>query len=91
MTVDMDELRQRAAKFMQLEELKDFQSHFRAKENPVQKNENAIITLNIGQARLLEEDLNAKIILTPHRIPTPPNADQSKHCQCHHNYDHNTD
>ena len=41
-----------------------------------------------NRARILEEVLNAYLIGTPQRVPTPPNADSTKHCRYHRNYGH---
>jgi len=41
-----------------------------------------------NRVRILEEALNADLITIPQRVPTPPNADTTKHCQYHQNYGH---
>jgi len=42
--------------------------------------------LNVKRACVLEEGLNAKLILTPRKVPTPPNMDTSGKCQDHYNF-----
>ncbi|XP_027932692.1 uncharacterized protein LOC114188288 [Vigna unguiculata] len=44
-----------------------------------------------NRARILEEALNADLIATPQRVPTPPNADTTKDCLYHQNYGHTTE
>jgi len=96
LVLDMDELRQRATKFMQLEELKEFRHQVRSEETktgrtsdvgqvkPVPSKSRDILRipkfthytpLNVNRARILEEALNAEIIV-PRMISSLPNADQ---------------
>jgi len=109
---NMDELRTRATKFMQMEELKDFCSTTRSdtqekkyidKERVLvpwldnrfkdsrQPKYNKYTPLVSNRARILEYALNADLIAIPQRVPTPPNADTTKHCRYHRNYGHTTE
>jgi len=45
----MDELQQRAAKLMQLEELKEFRNQVRVEENPVKRNDRTAIRNGQGK------------------------------------------
>jgi len=108
---NLDELRTRATKFMQMEELKEFRSTTRSdtqekkyidKERVLaprrdskfkdsrQPKYNRYAHLISNRARILEEALNADLIATPQRVPTPPNTDTTKHCRYHQNYGHAT-
>jgi len=108
-TLDLDELRARAAKFMQLEELREFRNQAQIGENAEKgkgKEKNnaqqfkqrehkpprfAYYTpLNANRGRILEEALNADLIPSLQRLPTPRNTDTNKHCRYHQNYGHNT-
>ena len=44
-----------------------------------------------NRAKIQEEALNTDLITTPRRVPTPPNADTTKHCRYHRNYGHTTE
>jgi len=44
-----------------------------------------------NRARILEEALNTDLITAPRRVPTPPNANTTKHCWYHRNYGHTTE
>jgi len=109
-TLDLDELRASAAKFMQLEELREFRSQAQVGENVErgkgkEKNNSqqfkqrepkpprfAYYTpLNANRGRILEEALSADLIPSLQKLPTPRNADTSKHCRYHQNYGHSTD
>jgi len=48
-------------------------------------------SLNTGRAHILEEALSTELITTPCMFPSPPRANQSKHCRYHHNHGHNTE
>ena len=106
---NLDELRTRATKFMQMEELNEFrnttQSDTREKKyidrervlaprpdsrfkDFRQPKYNRYTPLVSNRARILEEALNADLIATPQRVPTPPKADTTKHCWYHRNYGH---
>jgi len=41
--------------------------------------------------RVLDEALNADLILPFKRTPIPPNADQTRHCLYHRNFSHTTE
>jgi len=109
---NLDELRTKATKFMQMEELKEFrsttQSDTREKKyidrervltqrpdsrfkDSRQPKYNRYTPLVSNKARILEEALNADLIATPQRVPTPPNADTTKHYRYHRNYGHTTE
>jgi len=109
---NLDELRTRAIKFMQMEELKEFCSTTRSdtqekkyidKERVLaprpdsrfkdsrQPKYNRYTPLMSNRARILDEALNADLIATPQRVPTPPNANTTKHCEYHRNYGHTTE
>ncbi|XP_014490820.1 uncharacterized protein LOC106753514 [Vigna radiata var. radiata] len=47
--------------------------------------------LNAPRARILQESLSAQIMQIPQQRPTPPGADNSKHCMYHQNMGHNTE
>jgi len=109
---NLDELRTKATKFMQMEELKEFRSttqsdtrekkyidrervlaprpdsRFKDSRQPKYNRYTRIVS---NRARILEEALNADLIATPQRVPTPPNADTTKHCRYHQNYGHTTE
>jgi len=46
--------------------------------------------LTVPRGRILDEALQAELILTLKQSQTPRNDDTSKHCQYHCNYDHTT-
>jgi len=101
-TIDIDELCQRAAMFMQWEEYRQQSS---TKEmRPPRQTEGThpkvgpskprvpkfshYTPLNANRAQILEEALNTATLPTPRRILSPWNAYQSKHCKYHRNYSH---
>ncbi|XP_014489922.1 uncharacterized protein LOC106752703 [Vigna radiata var. radiata] len=45
--------------------------------------------LNAPRARILQESLSAQIMQVPQQRPTPPGANNSKHCLYHQNMGHN--
>jgi len=47
--------------------------------------------LTTDRSRILEEALSADLLTTLKRTNTPLNADQTKHCRYHRNFDHNTE
>lgn len=47
--------------------------------------------LNAPRARILQESLSAQIMQVPQQRPTPPGANNSKHCMYHQNMGHNTE
>ena len=106
---NLDELRTRTTKFMQMEELKEFRnttpldaqekrhhdreqmlasrSSHRFKDSR-QPKYNKYTPHVSNRARILEEALNTDLITAPRRVPTPLNADTTKHCRYHRNYGH---
>lgn len=46
--------------------------------------------LNAPKSHVLEEALQANLILPPIKSQMPPNANMKKHCRYHHNYGHRT-
>ncbi|XP_014490292.1 uncharacterized protein LOC106753024 [Vigna radiata var. radiata] len=47
--------------------------------------------LNAPRTRILQEALSAQVMQVPQQRPTPPGADNSKHCLYHQNMGHNTE
>jgi len=47
--------------------------------------------LNLDKGRILEEVLNTNLIPTPQKVLISRNANMSKHCHFHQNYDHNAE
>jgi len=47
--------------------------------------------LNVSRSRLLDEALQADLILPPRTTSNPPNVDMTKYCHYHHNNGHTTD
>ncbi|XP_014511822.1 uncharacterized protein LOC106770532 [Vigna radiata var. radiata] len=47
--------------------------------------------LNAPRARILQESLSTHVMQVPQQRPTPPGADNSKHCLYHQNMGHNTE
>ncbi|XP_027922692.1 uncharacterized protein LOC114180581 [Vigna unguiculata] len=88
---NLDELRTRATKFMQMEELKEFCNTTRPDAQEKRHHDREYTPLVSNRARILEEALNTDIITAPRRAPTPPNADTTKHCRYHRNYGHTTE
>jgi len=62
-----------------------------AREGPRNPKFTKYTPINTGRTRILEEALSAELIPTPHKFPSPPNADQNKRCCYHHNYSQNTE
>jgi len=104
----MEELSQRAAQFMHVEELQEFKTHTRADQAQARQNDRdrnpqkarefplpsrfaKYTPLNAGRARILEEALSTELIPAPRKFPSPPRADQTKHCRYHRNHDHSTE
>jgi len=46
--------------------------------------------LTVPRGKVLDEALQAELILAPRQAQTPQYADTTKHCQYHCNYDHTT-
>ncbi|XP_068479118.1 uncharacterized protein [Phaseolus vulgaris] len=103
--VSLDELRRRAAKFMQMEELRDFRNQARMDV----KNEKKTNEREAGyQSRRFREEPRGRkfqqytplsttrtrilqVIPPPRKARTPDRADHSKRCQYHKNHGHHTE
>ncbi|XP_014524300.1 uncharacterized protein LOC106780512 [Vigna radiata var. radiata] len=63
----------------------------KAREGPRNPRFPQYTQLNAPRARILQELLSAQIMKVPQQRPTPPGADNSKHCLYHQNMGHNTE
>ncbi|XP_014503280.1 uncharacterized protein LOC106763627 [Vigna radiata var. radiata] len=63
----------------------------KAKEGPRNPRFPQYTQLNAPRARILQESLSTQIMQVPQQRPTPPGADNSKHCLYHQNMGHNTE
>ena len=104
---NLDELRRRAAKFMQLKEMREFRIRESGEEGKSkgQADTTSLVgqreartprfssytPLNTNIGRILEEALNANLLPIPNKAATPHNANTSKHCRFHQNYEHSTE
>jgi len=78
---NMDELRNRTTKFMQIEEHIDYhRSHIFQGYTP----------LIVPRGRVLDEAMQTELIPTLKQSQTLRNTDTSKHCHYHRNYSHST-
>ncbi|XP_020208607.1 uncharacterized protein LOC109793552 [Cajanus cajan] len=81
---NMDELRARAAGYIQMEEHAEF-----CKQAKVRKYD-LYTPLNGPRVHILEEASNNDLITLPPPRHSPNHADKAKHCYYHKNYDHTT-
>jgi len=49
------------------------------------------VPLTVAHSRILDEALQADLILPPRKTTTPPNADMTKYCRYHRNHGHTTE
>jgi len=91
----MEEMRERAAKFIQMEDMQEFRVKKREKEDAaVPKTTPRFTTytpLVIPRAKILQEAFNADSLPVARKKPPPPDADGSKHCQYHRTIGHTTE
>lgn len=107
LTTNLDGLHCWAAKYMQLEELIEYNRHLRIEasgskkdaERDMQKGKerahepryNYYISLNASRSRILEQGLATKVLAMPKCANTPLRVDPSKHCQYQRNKGHSTE
>jgi len=98
----LDELRKRAAKYMQLEELREFRKDEnerlgRSTNRGDRRRDNRgswfsrYTLLTTERGRILDEALSAELIPLPRKASSPENADQRKQCWYHQNSGHSNE
>jgi len=108
---NIDKVRQQAAKFMQLEELRDYRNsvqaynggdnekekdqggrHAPGRSNRYKENRgpqfHTYTPLNADRVKIMDEALNADLILTLKNLQGPKDADMFRQCQYHQNFGH---
>jgi len=101
----MEEMRERAAKFIQMEDMQEFRVKKREKEDaaprpskplarPSERKVPKFTTytpLAVPRAKILQEAFSTDSLPVARKKPPPPDADGSKHCQYHRTISHTTE